>query len=387
MKIQVLDSLSLLALPDIYGTEKNDTLSGTDGEDTIYGLGGKDTVHGLGGNDLIYGGAGDDRLYGDEGDDVIWGDAGNNKIYGGDGRDSLFGGDGKDEIHGGEGTDFIWGFEGANKLYGDGGNDEIIGGFENDILYGGTGDDIIEANGGKDRLYGEDGDDVLQGEDGKDILDGGDGTDRLYGGADSDSLDGGAGIDYAFYSGNFSDFRIRTNSTGVTEVKDLRVDGDGTDKLENVERLMFWDKTVALSAPDHDSTFAGATAIDATDITGGHFSAAASLDLPDDVDIWRVYLQAGQSVTASAESGPSNDPRMDIAAYGPGGEFIGVNHDDQQDDPDGPIPPTRSASWPGMRAITTSRYPAMPMCRPGRTTPWGRTTMAIRGRAGIMSST
>lgn len=329
-------------------TPGRDKLRLTSADELLDALGGDDTVFAGDGQDTIYGGAGRDRLYGEGGDDVLWGGDGDNTLEGGAGVDNLFGGEADDLIRGGDGRDYIYGFGGDNRLYGDGGDDFIEGGEARDTIHGGDGMDFLAGNGGKDRLYGDAGDDTMDGSFGDDALYGGDGIDRLRGGAGKDTLDGGAGVDYAFYGGVSTDYRITTAANGVTTVQDLRGD-DGTDRLTGVERLFFEDRTVTLSAPDPDATFATAQVISAGEWADGQFSASASLDLPDDVDVWRVELQAGVTVTAIT-AGAS--PRTDVAVYDAAGQFLAVNHDDSQDDPDGPIPPAPLVFTPG----TTGTY-------------------------------
>lgn len=154
-------------------------------------------------------------------------------------------------------------------------------------------------------------------------------------------MDGGSGIDYAVFRGLLSDYRITTSTTGVTTVQDLRQPlseydtFDGRDRLVNVERLVFDNgKTISLSNPDLDATFAGAHTIATADLADGSFAGAASLDLPDDVDIWRVSLTAGQTVTAFTSTATVNQPRTNISVYDATGNFLGVNWDDNRDDPD-----------------------------------------------------
>jgi hypothetical protein len=110
---------------------------------------------------------------------------------------------------------------------------------------------------------------------------------------------------------------------------------DGKDSLTNIERLVFEDRTISLSNPDLDATFAGANTADVAD---GSFTANASLDLPDDVDIWRVSLTAGQTVTAFTTTETINQPRTNIAVYDATGQFLDINWDDNQDDPDEGFP-------------------------------------------------
>jgi Ca2+-binding RTX toxin-like protein len=334
-------------------TNGNDKLIYGDDDDRFDALGGNDIVYAGAGADFFSGGVGKDRLYGEAGSDVIYGGADSDKIYGGDGDDFLNGGSegeftdqGDDEIHGGNGDDVAFGGGGKDKLFGDAGYDQLSGGDGKDTLYGGEGNDELNGDAGNDRLYGEVGNDRMSGGAGDDQIFGGAGNDRMYGDdifgtpGGNDRLDGGEGIDYALFSGNFADYRITTNADGVTIIQDLRQSEsgfdnfDGKDSLTNIERLVFEDKTISLSNPDLDATFAGANAIGTADLADGSFTANASLDLPDDVDIWRVSLTAGQTVTAFTTADMVNQPRTNIAVYDASGQFLDINWDDNQDDPD-----------------------------------------------------
>jgi hypothetical protein len=344
-------------------TNGNDRLVYGDGDDRgdyenvftyIDLLGGNDVVNAGGGNDFFSGGDGKDRIYGEAGSDALYGGAGGDKLYGGAGDDFLNGGsegegtdEGKDDLYGGTGNDTIFGGGGKDRLYGDEGDDQIGGGLGDDRLWGGTGDDQLEGGDGKDILEGEDGDDILDGDAGSDRLSGGEGNDIIsgdgYGGAGgNDTIDSGDGIDYAVFRGRFSEYSITTDGKGVTTVSHLAGSGhgssDGKDRVTNTERLVFEDRTISLSAPDLDATFAGANVIAVGDFADGSFTAGASLDLPDDVDIWRVSLTAGQAVQAFTTSDVINQPRTNIAVYDAAGRFIDINWDDNQDDPDEGFP-------------------------------------------------
>jgi Ca2+-binding RTX toxin-like protein len=338
-------------------TNGKDRLTYGDEDDRFDALDGNDVVYAGAGADFFTGGNGKDRLYGEAGGDVIFGGLGSDKIYGGEGDDYLVGGfegenqfnidPGKDEIHGGLGNDTIFGGGGKDRLYGDEGNDQINGWLGDDTAYGGTGDDSIEGGDGKDTLHGEAGNDTIDGGNGDDRLYGGDGVDIIYGDArigggrgGNDTIDGGDGIDYAVFRGNSTDFQITTSSSGVTTVRDLRQSSseydivDGKDRLVNVERLVFEDKTITLSDPDTDATFAGANVVAPGELADGSFTASASIDLPDDVDIWKVSLTEGQTIKAFTTSDPINQPRTNISVYDANGQFLALNWDDNRDDPD-----------------------------------------------------
>jgi FG-GAP-like repeat/RTX calcium-binding nonapeptide repeat (4 copies) len=86
-----------------------------------------------------------------------------------------------------------------------------------------------------DSFFGGDQDDIAFGWRGADFLDGGPGNDLLAGAADNDTLNGGPGVDTAAFAGPRSAYTI--TDTGH---RSLRVSGpDGTDIVNNVERLIF----------------------------------------------------------------------------------------------------------------------------------------------------
>ena len=77
-----------------------------------------------------------------------------------------------------------------------------------------------------------------------DVIMGLGGDDVIEGLAGDDSIDGGVGLDYARYSGSLGDYQIQLGDH--VEVRHLRIHGDGTDVLTQVERLQFTDTHIAL---------------------------------------------------------------------------------------------------------------------------------------------
>ena len=77
------------------------------------------------------------------------------------------------------------------------------------------------------------------------------GKDSFYGGTGDDSVNGGAGIDTAVYKGSRSNFTLAKTGTGF-QVTDTR-GFEGTDTLQNVERLKFADIGVALDTAVNES--------------------------------------------------------------------------------------------------------------------------------------
>jgi Ca2+-binding RTX toxin-like protein len=103
------------------------------------------------------------------------------------------------------------------------------GGF---TVVGGAGNDLIRGGlSGADRLFGGAGDDIL------------------YGHGGDDFLDGGPGNDVAYYTGLRSSYTISSTTDGRYIVTDMNPNGDGTDTLVGIERLVFADAVVALSPP------------------------------------------------------------------------------------------------------------------------------------------
>ena len=90
----------------------------------------------------------------------------------------------------------------------------------------------------------------LVGADAAETLAGGSGNDLLQGGGGNDVLDGGAGIDTAVYAGARSQYTLAQQGNHVSG------GSDGTDVLNQVERLRFSDTSLAIDLAGH----AGSTA-------------------------------------------------------------------------------------------------------------------------------
>ncbi|OQX30979.1 MAG: hypothetical protein B0D94_08465 [Candidatus Sedimenticola endophacoides] len=217
---------------NVAGSKQGDTLSGTDGDNTL---------DGNQGDDQLAGGAGNDWLIGDQGADTLDGGSGNDVLRGGDGADVMHGGEGIDTL------DYADSKQGVNVNLETG---EASGGFAEgdrfsgmERVTGGRGDDIITGDEQNNYLRGKQGDDTLSGGEGRDSLRGEQGDDVMIGGAGDDVLRGDAGEDTAVFSGNFADYRV-VEIRGGYAVKDLRPDGDGTDKVYSVENFQFADGVV-----------------------------------------------------------------------------------------------------------------------------------------------
>ena len=255
---------------DLDGDGGNDTLIGGGGVDDFYGGSGFDTVDLSGGNskwrvDLGAGTAelttasgnvhtsdfeGIESVIGPRNSLTLIGTSGNEEGRGGSFADIFYTRGGVDEFHGGNGSDTISfsnygegltirGSAGYARL-GDGTQVTTFTGIENifatsddDDITGTAGNNTIIGRGGADTINGGSGDDVIQGDLGRDLLTGGRGNDTIDGGSDPN--------DYAFFSGNQSQYNISTID-GVTTVEWIGPGaGDGTDTLTNIEFLGFDD--------------------------------------------------------------------------------------------------------------------------------------------------
>jgi hypothetical protein len=259
---QTLQTLQALKAEDDHATitingqviqVEQQNFTGTNGNDTIIGTSGDDVIQGLRGNDIFYGGAGNDVFVFDferyqnnydvvmdfvRGQDkvdirnlniadwatlqtLISNDGQNNALittyYGGYSSQLKLNGINPTQL---QATDFI--FNTVNS------NDFIDGDdYNGDRLFGGLGNDTLRGWRGEDTLFGEQGDD------------------RLEGGADNDTLYGGAGNDTAVYSGSLSQYSL-TNSNGIYTVTHQISNGDGVDKLYDIEKIQFSDQTINL---------------------------------------------------------------------------------------------------------------------------------------------
>ena len=139
-----------------------------------------------------------------------------------------------------------------------------------DTLRGGNGNDLLYGYDGSDTLSGQNDNDTLYGGSGTDSLDGGAGDDTLVGGSGNDTLDGGTGQDSARYSGTSASYVLTQ-----TDADEWTISGaaEGTDTLDNIERLEFSDKTIALTdttdTPDNPTDTDNDQFTDALEATHG----------------------------------------------------------------------------------------------------------------------
>jgi hypothetical protein len=93
---------------------------------------------------------------------------------------------------------------------------------------------------------GTSGADDYRGSASADVMSGGAGQDRFEGLGGNDLIDGGAGRDHAVFGGRLSDYLVTWSQTEAL-VEDRRSGSpDGSDRLVDVERLVFADGTLAL---------------------------------------------------------------------------------------------------------------------------------------------
>ncbi len=262
-----IDDEKVSGVEKVLGSKHDDTVTGTDGADRLYGYDGDDTLSGGAGNDRVVGGAGDDTLSGGAGRDTIDARGGADQVAGGEGNDYIYA-DGADTVDGGAGYDTADYRQSATGIDGN------VTGVEK--VLGSKHDDTATGTDGADRLYGYDGDDTLSGGAGADQLYGGEGDDTLAGGAGNDYIRGDGGSDTVVFSGNRADYEVTQRGSTYT-VKDLRPDGDGTDRVVSVENFQFADKTlngeevllppneapsdITFSATDVDENAAGGTVV------------------------------------------------------------------------------------------------------------------------------
>jgi hypothetical protein len=150
-------------------------------------------------------------------------------------------------------------------------------------------------------LIGGNGNDHLVGLGGNDTLSGGLGLDRLNGGAGDDFLSGGAGVDTAVFSGPRSAYSItRSGAAGL-----VVAGPDGTDTLNQVERLQFSDMLVRTTASGTDFNGDANSDILLRD-------SAGSLQVIDRASTPNVLSNSHNWVVAGAAGDYGGDGKSDI---------------------------------------------------------------------------
>jgi Ca2+-binding RTX toxin-like protein len=199
------------------------------------------------------GGSGPERITGSAGPDRLEGQGGNDTLQGLAGRDELFGGEGNDVLAGGEGSDTLDGGAGVDVAD----YRTASGAVSARLVLAGTGSATVGMGAAAESelllnleaFFGSAFDDSLHGADGNDSLPG----ETLRGGAGNDVLDGGTGIDLAEFSGARSAYTVqRLPGTLEVLVQHIGTAGnvgnaghDGSDRLSNIELLLFSDRLVA----------------------------------------------------------------------------------------------------------------------------------------------
>ncbi|MCC0027059.1 MAG: DUF4214 domain-containing protein [Brucellaceae bacterium] len=173
-----------------------------------------------------------ETLNGTEGRDILMGVYEGAALYALGGDDILLSVDDSAPMDGGPGSDVLW-FVTSEDVQADAAAlnvEAVIGGLGNDTLTAGDGGPV-----------------ALDGGPGNDSLTGGREPDVLTGGPGDDSIEGGEGIDFAFYAGQSTDFRVTPAGDNFV-IEDLQAgDGDlGTDTLHAVERVVFDDMVLHL---------------------------------------------------------------------------------------------------------------------------------------------
>jgi Ca2+-binding RTX toxin-like protein len=267
------------------------------GIDEIDGGAGNDTIIGTDGNDVIEGNQGDDSLSGGKGDDTF-------KVYGNAGFDKVDGGDGHDTIQGSQYNDTIQvatNFENIQNI------ETIDGGDGYDTLQAGSGDDVLDLSRGPalkgiDEIDGGAGNDTIIGTDGNDNIDGNRGDDTLAGGRGDDHLDGGAGNDTLVLSGSREEYKITQNSDSSFSISDTVADRDGTDSIENFEKVQFGEQTLSVDelmnpVAEDDGLLEA--------FSGEDLFYAMDSGFGDDAGMgWAESVQVEDSAAQSADQGP-----------------------------------------------------------------------------------
>ncbi len=165
-------------------------------------------------------------------------------------------------------------------------------------------------------LTGTAGADNLLGGNGADTLSGGAGNDTLTGLGGNDAIDGGTGTDVAVYSGSRQNYVLTKTGGGFTVTDNSGL--EGTDTLQNVERLKFSDRGIALDVGPAQS--AGETQLLLGAVLGKDLLATkkpligTAIDLFDQgytfqqlsgaimrLDIWGILANGGQPSATSTQ--------------------------------------------------------------------------------------
>ena len=159
---------------------------------------------------------------------------------------------------------------------------------DTDIVSGTNEDDNLDSSAG---FKGE----ILLGGRGVDTMTGGLDSQIFMGGFGNDIIDGGSGIDNAIYNSPRANYALSLNESlffadqRIVTDKRLAPGSDGTDTLENIERLIFTDSGLAF-----DLDGSGGNAGKVAKLIGAVFGAE-SVSKADYVAIGLYYLDTGTS--------------------------------------------------------------------------------------------
>ena len=167
-------------------------------------------------------------------------------------------------LAGTNGSDFLTGGGADEYFRGNGGDDTIDGGGGNDwVLYNNSASGVkvnlttgkaedgwngvhgLLALGGTDTLINIEN---VEGSDFADKLTGNGADNQFRGLSGDDTIDGGAGNDSAIYRGAKAEYVITKQADGSYTVRDTVAGRDGTDRLSNIENLVFRDETDSIAA-------------------------------------------------------------------------------------------------------------------------------------------
>lgn len=150
---------------------------------------------------------------------------------------------------------------------------------------------------GHDTLIASNRDTELRGMGGNDSLHGGTGNDIIHGCAGNDAVDGGTGFDAAHFSGAASSYRI-TESTGRVSVSDQR-GLDGADSLSGIEKLVFSDMSMNLTASVIADTIQGASVDRIAELYVAFFNRTPD---GDGMAYWMTQFKSGQGIEQIADA-------------------------------------------------------------------------------------
>jgi hypothetical protein len=108
---------------------------------------------------------------------------------------------------------------------------------------------------------------------------------------------------------------------------------------------------------DPNSVFKGAEKLQTSDFQNGAYSEQANISDQADIDIWRVTLQAGQTLTALADAPDNYTPDTILGIYNNKGQLLAYD-DDSGDGYDALL--SWTAQNDGQYFVAVSQYPSFP---------------------------